>query len=274
MCTQPWRPHFYTFGNLDLEVTMDLGPLGKTTSKQSVHRSLLDCFISISNWSLLFVAVLLCKKNPARFIVLILTIAIYLVWMLIINRLNINSIEKIYLLCIFDISLFLLAFSVLLLPILKRMRPFFVLLSEIGLLVGIVGVHLLIYGEFWYRMRFMVLMIAPIAALLMGCKLTAMFLRKKKSMGRYILVFTLSNLFSVLIALTVSVACLYVHQIINGYYYRFDINFLFRYDMKYAYLYFVIFYAAVIPFSIFVCKSRFYQHILLKNETKVGNNTE
>ena len=245
---------------------MDLGPLGKTTSKQTVRRSLLDCFTGISNWSLLFVAVLICKKNPARFIVLILTVAIYLVWMLIVNRLNIGSAQKIYFLFIFDVSLFSLAFSVLLLPILKKLRPIIVFAIEVSLFIGIIGMHLLIYGKFWYRPRSVLLMIAPIAAFLIACKLTEIVLRKKKSMGRCVFIFTLSNLLSLFITLAASFVFLYVNQIINMY--DFDPEFICRYDMKEAYLYFLIFYAVLIPFAVFVFKNRFYQNLLLENETK------
>lgn len=245
---------------------MDLGPLGKTTSKQTVHRSLLDCFTSISNWSLLFVAVLICKKNPARFIVLILTVAIYLVWMLIISRLNIGSVQKIYFLFIFDVSLFSLAFSVLLLPILKKLRPIIVFAIEVSLFIGIIGMHLLIYGKFWYRPRSVVLMIAPIAAFLIACKLTEIVLRKKKSMGGCVFIFTLSNLLSLFITLAASFVFLYVNEIINSYYVY--PKYILCHDMKEAYLYLLIFYAVLIPFAVFVFKNRFYQNLLLENETK------
>ena len=124
----------------------------------------------------------------------------------------------------------------------------------------------LIYGKFWYLTHSVVLMIAPIAAFLIACKLTEIVLRKKKSTGGCAFIFTLSNLLSLFIALAASFVFLYVNQVINEY--HFDPEYIFRYEMKTSYLYFLIFYAALIPFTVFVFKNPFYQNLLLENETK------
>lgn len=241
--------------------------MGKTTSKQRIHRNLLDCFISISNWSLFCLAVLLYKKNPARFIVLILTIAVYLVWMLVINRININQMEKIYFLFFFDLSLFFLAFSILCLPIFKASRSLVTLAIKAGLFAGIIGIHLLIYGQLWYQVRFVILMIAPIAAFLIACSLIRLLLRGKKSTCKYIFIFIILNVLSSLLAVMICVASLYIHQAVTSYSFRFTRHNIFDYEMRFAYFYFLIFYAALIPFGVFICKNRFYRNILLGHDT-------
>lgn len=258
-----WRPHFFTWGNLDFEVTMDLGPLGVARSHQYVNRRFHENLFGVADWIILGLVVLLFKKNPARFIVLILTVTVYLAWLLVINHLALVDLQKIYFLFIAKISLFLLAFLILLLPVLKKLRSGLAVLINFGLLFGVIVTQLLIFGKFWYQLRSLIFMIIPLTTFLVAFNATTRVSRNDKSPRWHFGIFTTFSLLFLVTALALSAGSLYILQIITEYSFRFTMfSDIYFYS---ACQYFLIFYATMFPYIVFVFKNKYYQEVLLNS---------
>ena len=172
---------------------------------------------------------------------------------------------------LFDVSLFWMSIMVLLLPFLKTLRPSIILPATIGVLFVLVGLHLLIYGVFWYRIYLLATMVTPVIAFLGACIITELILRKKRTIGKYTLAFVLSHLPILFISLAGCFVILYLAHITE---YDFEAHRIFYYEMKYVYLWSLIFYAAVIPFALLVCNNKFYRNILLNSPSNIEDTQE
>lgn len=243
---------------------MNLGTLGNVSARQRYDRSPVDALAGISTWIIPIALVLLLRKNPARLQVFIISVIIYLIWILIINRFDPVSIEAFSSRFVFDAFFLWLAASVLLLPGLIKLRKHIVFITEILLAAAATGLSLYIYGTFWgIQGALLFIILFVLVALTSVNILTQIIQRSNKMTTMHIFIFSISALFLTIAALMLYTGGMYIFQIIEEYEFSFD-SYYIMYYLRSSLRYTAIFYGLFIPFAVFTLKNRFYRKNLLK----------
>lgn len=257
-------------GDIEIEVKMDLGELGSVTARQSYHRFIPDPVLGIANWTLLIAAVLIFKKNPARFQLLLLSIFVYLVWMLIINHLPFNYWQRKHGYCFFfDVLFFWLMGSIVMLPFTLLLRQIYTVAIEVLVFLLSIGLHLMIYGSFG-RMHHAILVISILFVATVAARTIFVRVRRKCHVeglktGLYS---SLACVFLTISAMSIYLAYMYLWQFIENY--TFDWYVFTVYYFLDAARYIGCYLLMALPLTIFVFKHPAYQQCLVLKDPRIA----